>query len=153
MNAMQSDQIFVRRMQKSDVKEVFRLGADISEFQVTPDIGFWTQEQLLSWLTKEDDPLLVAETDGEIIGFILCQVHRQTGKATVENIFVKDKYRRHHVGSALLHDCLTKLETIGVTFVCALTSIDNSPVASFWKQHGFQHGHEFTWFERSVKQS
>jgi ribosomal protein S18 acetylase RimI-like enzyme len=98
-------------------------------------------------LEKEDDPLFVAEVKGEIIGFVLCQVHNPTRKATIENIVVKEEYRQKGIASMLLQKCLDDLKKLGPVYICALTKINNEATLNFMIKHGFRRGYEFVWLE------
>jgi ribosomal protein S18 acetylase RimI-like enzyme len=140
--------ITIRRITIKDIGVIYQLGKSAPEFNVAPhSSGFWSQQALSSWLNKNDDPLLLAEEDGEIIGFILCQFHWPTGKATIENILVKKQYRGKGVGTQLLQSCLEALKTVGARYICALTKTDNISMLDFMSKRGFHKGFTFIWLD------
>lgn len=141
----------IRRMVEDDVEAVYVLGKQTPEFAVKPGSpGFWRREQLRRWLNSADDILLVAEANGEVIGFILSQFHQPTGKATLENLVTKPGCRRQGIATDLLTTCLDQLRANGVTYVCGLTHTENIPTITFLQKHDFQRGHNFAWMAKEI---
>lgn len=108
---------------------------------------FWPKDRLYDWVRESDDVLLVAEYDGEIIGYILSQLHELTGKAVLENMYVDPLYRRKGVGTKLVTECLDRLREKDCRYVAALTKTSNETTQEFMQRNGFTVGNEFVWVE------
>jgi len=71
------------------------LGTNVDEFEVSQDeVVFWDKASLEKWVRSEKDQCFVAEMDGDIIGFILSHIHNPTGKVEIENVYIKEEFRR-----------------------------------------------------------
>lgn len=139
----------IRRMKSADVNQVYALGKKTPWLSVSSESLFWSKKELREWVKSPDDTLLVAEDNGHIVGFTLSQLHKPTGKATLEDIVVKKGYRKKGIGSKLLKRCLKQLRKNGATYICALTKTNNKITIKFSLKHGFQKGYDFTWLEKN----
>jgi len=141
-----------RRLKEKDIPRILEMAGEPEyqkEVKVTDQTAFWTAEELKNWVKKSKDPLIVAEDNKKIIGFILFTVHHATGKATLENILVSPKYRGKGIGTKLLKTALEELKKQGVKYICALARNDNEEVISFLLNSGLKDGYEFIWFEKT----
>lgn len=102
----------IHKMTLEHVDEVYQLGKNERAFVIHQGHSFWTREQLSRWIEENQDVLLVAIDGGKIVGFALNQLHRPTGKATIENIFVKKGFRGGIVGRRLVMECLSRLKSL-----------------------------------------
>lgn len=97
---------------------------------------------LKSSLNDLDYELWIAETDGEVVGFIdLRTIHDfcHGGKLTyIQNLYVAPKYRRSGVGSRLLQKIIERAEKKGALEIHVVTRFDNEPAIRLYKKHGFQ---------------
>lgn len=134
-------------MQRSDVKLVYDIGMKAEEFAISETSRFWAKEQLYKWIDSKDDVLLVAEENREIIGYVTSQLHTPTGKATIENVYVDEQYRRRGTGSDLIQECLKQLEERGATYVCGMVKLKDRLTTEFLKSLGFNKGYDFVWME------
>lgn len=139
----------IREMKIEDIPEVIKAGSDESYFITTPDSGgFWTNKQLSNSIKSKSDVLLVAEENDEIIGFTIALLHNPTMKATLENIWVNQKYRRKGIGEQLAKKRLEKLKENGCIYVCALIKEDNTPTINLLEKMGFNKGYKFYWMDK-----
>ncbi|WP_079477139.1 GNAT family N-acetyltransferase [Halobacillus salinus] len=99
---------------------------------------FWAADQLFA--NDHKQRLLLAEREGEVIGYILGTTKQQedgTRCGCVEEIFVDEFYRREGVGTALceaLMEWMTKQEVTGVR----LNLLSGYPRAeAFFEEIGF----------------
>ncbi len=130
----------------ADVDAVHRMGQAESAFEVLPGDSFWTVEQLTKWVQLGEDVLLVAKDEGQVIGFALSTLHRPTGKATWENLYVSHAHRNKGAGKALALGIVEGLRRCGATYICFLVRAENSGEIAYFERIGFQRGHNFLWF-------
>lgn len=146
---MKEMDLICRRMVEDDLPQVLRLGNATENFEVGEGSGFWDESILRRWLTTSDDPLLVSEKNGDVLGFILGAIHHPTQKATLENIVVKPEARRTGVARQLLSEFMSEIDRQGVLYVCALSKTTNDPAINFFLKNGFERGHDFAWIFRN----
>lgn len=137
----------IRKMQLKDVLAVYALASKEERFKVSGQTCFWSIRQLNIWVDGEDI-CLVAEADGKVIGFVLSQFHKPTGKATLENLFVKQEYRGKGVGRELFEKCSCALKEIGAHYQCGMVEPDNGSILNLIKGAGFSEGKTFVWIDR-----
>ena len=135
-------------MLRSDIEAVYETGMKTEAFRVSDTPGFWSKEQLNRWLGNPDDVLLVAEDEERVIGYVMSQLHKPTGKATIENLFVDKSYRKKGIGRDLIKRCLKELKEKGASYFCAMVRADNDEIIDFYKRCGFTRGYGFVWMER-----
>lgn len=146
-------EITIRNATKKDIQSIYDIGLRTAEFTTGSKPAFWSIEQLKRWSASPNDVLLVAEHDKQIIGFILSQFHKPTGKATIENIVVLEDHRRHGIAEQLLERCVQKLLRRGANYICALTRTNNSGTISFFEGNHFERGFDFAWMEKDIAQT
>ncbi|MCJ7429365.1 MAG: GNAT family N-acetyltransferase [Candidatus Nanohaloarchaeota archaeon QJJ-5] len=138
-------------MRHEDVETVHRLGVDAEPFHTSEQEAehspFRPKDCLHDWVDS-DDILLVDEHDDELRGFVLTSRHEPTGQLTINNIYVKEQYRREGIASALLEECLHQADAHGVRYVVAHTKPDNEPTQALLDTHGFRRGEAFLWMEQ-----
>lgn len=135
-------------MQPEDTMAVCLLASKEERFQVSGLTCFWGQEELNSWSKSEGDVCLVAEDNGAIVGFVLSQYHKPTGKATIENLFVKEEYRDKGIGRELFAKCSWALKENGATYQCGMVEPDNDLIFDIVKGTGFDEGKTFVWVDK-----
>lgn len=139
----------IRAMVSEDIPEVIRIGKGVDGFKVSEEIeGFWTKEQLEKWV-KSDDVLLVAESNGQIVGFALTAHHKPTGKVTWENQMVLPEFRGQGVARALTEELERRLKEKGATYVHFLVK-DTNEFLNHYKNIGYDIGHKFVWFGKNI---
>lgn len=136
-------------MRLDDVLSVYGLASKEERFQVSGHTSFWSVGQLNIWVESEGDVCLIAEVDEEIIGFVLSQYHKPTGKATIENLFVRSGYREQGVGRELFIECSLTLKRNGATYQCGMVEPDNDLMLDIVKRAGFDEGKTFIWVDKT----
>ncbi len=94
------------------------------------------------------DLFLVAEVDGEVVGYIMCRVERgysefsrffkPVRKGHVISIAVLPGYRRMGIGTALMKKALLRMAERGVDEVYLEVRISNIPAINMYKKLGFR---------------
>ena len=93
----------IRKPKEKDIAQIMEIGKNTPGTVVSPESsGFWSEEQIKRWI-KSRDVLLVAEIGGRVIGLVFSQFNKPTGKATIENLIVKEEYRNRGIGTDLLN--------------------------------------------------
>lgn len=142
----------IRAATKKDVVILETIGKSIKEFQVDPKIeGFWSIDQLTNWVASKDDVCLLAEENGEVVGFALFAHHVPTGKVTWENCWVHQDHRGSCLVSDLTKEGLKQLKEKGATYICGLAEIENISSQKFLEKNGFQKGFDFVWLHRGLE--
>lgn len=89
--------------------------------------------------------LLVAETEGRIVGFIdqwFMQDFVHGGKLSyIQNFYVTPQHRGKGVGGRLLQETIRRAEAKGVLEVHVSTEFGNEPAIDIYKKHGFVKEH------------
>jgi ribosomal-protein-alanine N-acetyltransferase len=79
---------------------------------------------------------MLAESDGEIAGFILCELAPDEGH--IITLDVLEQYRRQAVGSMLLEDAEREAASMGGKRMVLETATTNKAAIAFWEKHGYR---------------
>jgi ribosomal protein S18 acetylase RimI-like enzyme len=139
-------------MTKEDVERVHGSGVDVEAFQTTgaeaKESPFWPKEKLQEWVKSGEDVLLVAEDNDEIVGYFLSHLHEITGTAYIENLYVREEYRRQGIGEQLLHEGINRIVEDGGRYISALTKTNNEAMQELLQKTDFNKGDTFVWMDR-----
>jgi len=113
-----------------------------------------TKEQetdwLGSWLAKIEKRqlfCLVAEVDGDIVGFTLGKIQKTPPILQIEEFghlsdtFVKEEYRRKRIGEKLTYELLEWFKSKGIKRVELSVDVRNKIGVSAWTKFGFEPFH------------
>ena len=129
----------IRRADESDIPVLLMLAEEfMSEVEVT-------REKRMAILRKAlrnpDYELVVAELDGDIVGFIdQWIVHDFAHGAKlgyIQNLYIASKHRRKGIGSRLLEEIMRSAEKKGVLEIHVVTEFENKAAISLYRKHGF----------------
>ncbi len=100
------------------------------------------EEYFKEKILSEDSLCLVAELDGQVIGYLAAGLaepysYRLLKRAELDNMFIKEEFRNQGVGSMLIEEFINWATKIGVdrVFVSAYFFDDHS--VSFYKKNKF----------------
>ena len=89
--------------------------------------------------------LLVAELEGEIVGFIdqwIIQDFTHGAKLSyIHSLYVSSKHRRKGIASRLLQETIRSAKDRKVSEIHITTRFDNKPAISLYKKHGLVREH------------
>lgn len=120
----------------------------LSPQTITSAIEEWYDEQRLAeTLEDEDRILLVAEHDGQVVGFSESTVAETSlfgeddggsQEATILWLHVDPSYRGEGIGSTLFEETRSRLKSRGAGLIQGRVLADNTGGNSFYEAHGFQ---------------
>lgn len=92
--------VHMRWLIRNDMPTVLRIENDSFDFA-------WTEDDFLCALRQKDCIGMVAEYDGEVVGFMVYQLH--ANKLSVLNLAVDPQFRRRGIGSQMVGKLKAKL--------------------------------------------
>lgn len=137
-------QSLIRQAVESDVQSISRLQQ--CWFEEDSVYGFVPEgpEHVKAALNAY---LLVADTVGEIVGFISGSIHKSEGMAVIpegesyleiDNLYILPEYRRQGIGSRLLDRCLAQAKEAGVAYALLYSAAkDLHSVFRFYERQDF----------------
>lgn len=140
----------IRDMTINDVDAVFAIGNDAPELAVSDVSRFWGVPRLRDWVQANQDIMLVAEQNNEIIGILLTQLHIPSHVGYVSDLVVKESARGEGVGHALMVEAVRRMTGMGLTYQYALTQQHNEKIQNLLEKDGFSRGETMVWFERKT---
>jgi len=124
---------FIRQAVSSDFPTL--LSIDKASFP--PGIAYDSSE--LSYFMRRDGAhTLVAEVDGEIVGFILMDILPRRKLATVVTLDVPEQYRRQGHATSLLNSAEEVLQNNGIARCELQVDVNNEGAIEFYTKHGFE---------------
>ena len=144
----------IRSATLQDINEMMKIGNSANEFQVSDEvITFWPKSVLINCLKNKQNPILIAEKDKQIIGFIIANYNPCFKKAVIENIFVKSEYRGKDVGETLLKHLLEKLTLLKCEYVCSLVEESSNEAIDFYVSNNFDKDINCVWLDLILNKS
>ncbi|NIP67048.1 GNAT family N-acetyltransferase [Candidatus Bathyarchaeota archaeon] len=127
----------VRIADERDVPDLCRLA---EEFMPLEACRKRRNELLAAALKNSGYQLLVAELEGEIVGFIdqwiVPDFAHGTELSYIQNLYVTPEQRGKGVGSQLLEEIIRGAENRGVSEVHVVTEFENEPAIQLYRSHG-----------------
>jgi len=142
-------EIYIRPMTKNDVPAVSRLGNSAAELRASMTDTFWSQAVLTNWV-EGGDCMLVAEAEGQLVGFLLTELHGPTKTGYLSDIAIDPEWRRHGIGSQLIEAAIKELQARGANYIYGLTKVENEKIHLLLEKLGFNKGNAFYWFEKHL---
>jgi ribosomal protein S18 acetylase RimI-like enzyme len=140
--------MIIREATLKDVDSIHKLGENVDEFNTTEEVvTFWPKHILQNCIESKTDWIMVAEEDGEIIGFTICNNSLVFKKAVIENIFVSPQHRKKGVGKKLLNAIVDKIKSTDCEYIAIFTEDNNDTAIDFYVRNGFTKGKNFAWID------
>ena len=102
--------ITIREMQIDDLEQVMPI--EEANFSIP-----WTETGFFTFLIRDDALFLVAEEDGEILGYLGILISFDESEIT--NVCVAEKARRRGIGRALMEELFRRMQERKVRVMCA----------------------------------
>jgi ribosomal-protein-alanine N-acetyltransferase len=93
--------------------------------------------ELAYFMNRDGAETIVAEVDGEIVAFLIMEIHRTYRTATIVTLDVRNGHRRKGHASQLLKRSEEILADYGVECYDLQVDVTNRGAISFYKKHGF----------------
>lgn len=141
--------MIIRKAKINDLDELLTIGNSVSEFKVNVETStFWPRDVLDRIIKSENNPLIIAEDNNEICGFIISNYNPTFKKAIIENVYVIKERRGEGIADKLLNQLITELKALGCEYVVSLieTETSDNPV-EFYKRNGFSRGIDCVWMD------
>lgn len=120
--------MLVRPMTEQDLDEVVEIeNATFSQ----P----WSKQGFLDTLKNKDTLYLVAEENGEVLGYL--GLWQSFEEADITNVAVKSTARRKGVGTALLEEIKKQAESRGITVLTLEVRKSNEAAIYLYEKQGF----------------
>lgn len=107
-----------------------------------------TRESLRRLWTTDDQALLVAELDGELIGSVIAAWNGWRG--SLYRLAVDPRYRRRGLATALVREAEMRLRERGAVRIDAIVAEDDVAAAGFWSASGYVHHEHRLRFVRNL---
>jgi len=133
----------IRQMDIDDISAVYHLGEQLFTSEEFPILyRTWDQYEVTEYFTSDPDYCLVAEAEGQIVGFIIGTTIEKGGTAWKKYgylswIGVDESFQRTNLGYRLYRRLEERLRKDGVRMVIADTDADNEVAIAFFKSIGF----------------
>lgn len=142
----------IRPMRVSDFGAVYELGVRCYRVTDKP-YNYWSIREVADHLQGSPDLCLVAEDDGNVVGFGLgastFEIIDDT--AHLEWIAVAPDYRRRGLGGQLLQSLVEVARRLGRTRVVADIASDNAYSQGMARKAGFVEGLSVTYFTKELR--
>jgi [ribosomal protein S18]-alanine N-acetyltransferase len=95
----------------------------------------YSKVELMHYIRRHGAFTVIAVNDGEIAGFAIGESTR--GRGHVITLDVTEKFRRHGLGSKLMHELETRFRESGCEVSLLETAVNNLGAIMFYKRHGY----------------
>ena len=120
----------IRPMHWSDIAAVHAIESEV--FTVDP----WTVEQFWGELAQSTRQYVVAESEGELVGY--AGVYVLPPDADVQTVAVSSRGQGRGVGRRLLEDLITRAKDAGCTHLILEVRSDNAAAIGLYRRFGFE---------------
>jgi ribosomal protein S18 acetylase RimI-like enzyme len=90
----------------------------------------------------------VACCGAELVGAVLCSQDGRRGY--MHHLAVREEFRRHGIGSALVQECLLRLRQVGIRKCNIFIVPGNQEAITFWQHNGFNMLPRFDWMQAII---
>ena len=153
MSGMRTEPVVIRRAEATDlskVETVARTTWPVAYAGIIPDAvqqrlleRWYSPESLRSTLAVQGSSFFVAESRGEVIGFVQF-VRRSAESAELTRIYVLPDRQRSGIGRHLLEAGPTAFAAEGLKHLTVEVERDNGPGRRFYERAGFAEPRELT---------
>lgn len=99
-------------------------------------IDAYSEERMLRLFKRHPETFLVAESQGELFGYIVGAAEGKTGE--IDTMAVRAQFRRRGIGERLLNKILEIFSNNDIRHVRLRVRPQNQPAISLYKKVGFQ---------------
>jgi GNAT superfamily N-acetyltransferase len=142
----------IRKAASSDVEKIVELGLLLQQhaeksnpfiWRITEEGKSLLKQKVESDLTASNVVVLLAEVDGEVIGYVRGEVssrsdHTPRTVGQVSRMYVLKQFRRKGVGRGLIEELCSFFDSNKVEDLTVRYVIGNKKAESFWEKLGFE---------------
>ena len=133
----------LREMKETDYEEVYALWTTISGLGLRSIDD--SREGVERFLKRNPNLSVVAESEGRIIGAILCGHDGRRG--CLYHVCVEKEFRRHGVGRAMAVFCMRALKEEKINKVSLIAFRRNEGGNAFWKEVGWTFREDLNYYD------
>ncbi len=139
----------IRVMTMEDYEEVYRLWKGIRGFGIrTIDDS---KDGIARFLKRNPSTSVVAETDGRIVGAILCGHDGRRGY--FYHVCVQEAYRKRGIGKAMAVACMHALKKEQINKVSLIAFKNNEIGNLFWKEEGWTFREDLNYYDFTLNEA
>lgn len=146
------DELEIKEANKSDIKILKDMMISLQELEENANSYVWRitddgenslKKEIGGRIEEEDSRILVAQKDGEILGFVSGEVKQQKEYKPkrygfISSLFVEKEYRRKGIGTRLVKELVKFFKTKDVEEITMRYVVGNEGGEKFWKKLGFE---------------
>jgi L-amino acid N-acyltransferase YncA len=133
-----------------DVSAIYALGMSTDTFRVSDALPFYTERELVEWCAdRRDNVLMLAETEGAVIGFAFCKLMSYRW-ALLETVYIAPDYRATRIGERLRFHMVDVVRERGIMLVSAMIRADHPGLVRLSERIGWDNCGEYTWMNLAV---
>src|SRR4051812_2727898 len=110
---------------------------EIDQSSFTHGVAYDAAE-LLYFMRRRGAETLVIEEGGQVVAFIILEVHRTRRSGTIVTLDVRETHRRNGYGTLLMARAEDILSEYGVEAYDLQVDVTNRAAIIFYKKHGFR---------------
>ena len=126
---MEIDHVVIKKMEPSHIEKVSFLEKAIFSQP-------WSNQGFLEALSRKDTIFLIAEAEGEVIGYGGMYCAADEGEIT--NVAIEEKFRKNGIGRKLLKELLEESEKEGIRQVFLEVRVSNESALCLYQSMGFE---------------
>lgn len=135
-----NDTIYVRELGIDDIAPIYHLGEELFTSDLYPYLyRTWDEWEVIGLYNTDAEYCLVAETDGELAGFILGTIITKTSwtYGYILWLGVSPKFQRRGVADKLVDKVVSRMIEDGARFMLVDTDPTNTSALKFFNRKGF----------------
>ncbi|QOV21517.1 GNAT family N-acetyltransferase [Anabaenopsis elenkinii] len=139
-NFDETNLIYVRELGIDDISPVYHLGEQLFTSDLYPYLyRTWDEWEVIGLYNTDPEYCLVAETDGELAGFILGTIITKASwtYGYILWLAVSPKFQRRGVADKLVDHVIARMIEDGARFMLVDTDPTNNPALKFFNRKGF----------------
>lgn len=135
--------IVIREMKLADYEGVYALWKTIKGFGIRSMDD--SKEGVERFIKRNPTTSIVAESEGKIIGAILCGHDGRRG--CFYHVCVQEEYRKHGIGKQMAVEAMRALQREHINKVCLIAFKNNEVGNSFWKSVGWTFREDLNYYD------
>ncbi|MBO5372337.1 MAG: GNAT family N-acetyltransferase [Lachnospiraceae bacterium] len=141
-------QYTIREMVIEDYPKVYDLWMSIKGFGIRSIDD--SEDGVERFIRRNPTTSIVAETDGKIVGAILCGHDGRRG--CFYHVCVHESYRKHGIGKEMAVAAMKALQAERINKVCLIAFTDNEVGNRFWRSVGWTFREDLNYYDFTLNE-